>query len=189
MLTNWGYEVANLPPIISLQSFYALNPGLSSSTDRILSVLEAVSASVRDWCGWHVAPSLNCHFVGNGEGQLLMLPCMGVSAVDSVTINGTDAVAFEWTAAGMVRLTSGRFPCGWRNVEVDFTAGFTADSIGAVVAQIAANMLVASPGVAEEHIGSAGITYNRTGNGITGGVSLLERDRELLAPYKLARAW
>ena len=189
MLTNWGYSVDELPPIVSAPEFMALNPGLSSTTGQIMAVLDAVSASVRDWCGWHVAPNLGCDFIGNGEGQLLMLPCMGVSDVETVTVYTEPITYYEWNGAGMIRLTSGKFPRGWRNVSVRYKAGFTTEAIGAVVSQIAANMLVASPGVAEEHVGSAGITYNRTGDGITGGISLLERDRELLAPYKLARAW
>lgn len=188
MVTNWGYEVKNLPPIISANEFSAANPGLSSSTGRIQAVLGDVSAAVRDYCGWHVAPNLQCKLIGNGEGHLLMLPAMGVTSVESLTIDGVEVEAFEWTAAGMVRI-SRCFPKKWRSVECVYNAGFASAAVGSVVAQVAANMLVASPGVAEEHVGSAGITYNRTGNGITGGVSLLERDRELLAPYKLARAW
>ena len=189
MLTNWGYEVDSLPALMRVQDFCALNPSLSSSYERIGAVLDSVSAAVRDWCGWHVSPSLECTFTGNGEGRLLMLPGMGVTAVSSLSVNGEETTAFVWTSAGMVRLTDGEFPREWRTVECTYTAGFDNSAIGAVVAQVAANMLVASPGVAEEHVGSAGITYNRTGNGITGGVSLLDRDLEILAPYRLVRAW
>ena len=62
-------------------------------------------------------------------------------------------------------------------------------SLGAIVAQIASNALAAAPGIAEEHAGGVGATYNKTGDGITGGVSLLARDKELLSPYVLSGAW
>ena len=187
--TPWGYSVDELGPIISVEQFKLLCPGLSSTDAQISAVLDAVSAAIRDYCGWHVAPSLDCTFIGSGDGDLLVLPAMGVTVVDSLNIDGEATTDYEWTAAGMVRLKSSTFPDGWRSVECAYTAGFAAGAIGQVVAQIASNALVAAPGVANERAGNVSITYNQTGTGITGGVSLLPRDYDLLAPYKLARAW
>ncbi len=187
--TNWGYSVASLPTLISVADLQTLCPTLSATTGQLEAVLQKVSAAVRDWCGWHVAPSLECTYTGTGEGRLLMLPAMGVTGVSSLKVGSEAVTAYEWTAAGMVRLTEGAFPESWRSVECVYTAGFMADAVAQVVAQIALNALVAAPGVREEHAGQVGITYNATGSGISGGVSILGRDRELLAPYKLARAW
>lgn len=186
--TPWGYSVDELPAILSPQELRALMPTLSSTDDTLAAVLDNVSSAVRDYCGWHVSPVLECTYVNNGDGPLLMLPAMGVQSVKSLTVDG-DEPAFEWDASGMIRLKGGEFPEGWRNVTAVYSAGFSSASVAQVVAQIAANMLTASPGVREEHAGQVGITYNQTGSGITGGVSVLERDRALLAPYKLARAW
>ena len=189
MKTNWGYEVEVLPSLISVTDLRTIAPTLSATNEQLHAVLAKVSAAVRDFCGWHVAPSLECTYTGQGEGRLLLLPGMGITEVSSLKVNGASVTAYEWTAAGMVRLTDGAFPDSWRSVECVYTAGFTADAVAQVVAQIALNALVASPGVREEHAGQVGITYNSTGSGISGGVSILGRDRELLAPYKLARAW
>ncbi len=186
--TPWGYSVDELPAILSPQELRALMPTLSSTDDTLAAVLDGVSSAVRDYCGWHVSPVLECTYINNGDGPLLMLPAMGVQSVKSLEVDGIEP-EFEWDASGMVRLKGGSFPCGWRNVTAVYTAGFASASVAQVVAQIAANMLTASPGVREEHAGQVGITYNQTGSGITGGVSILGRDRELLAPYKLARAW
>ena len=187
--TPWGYSVeGELGPLVSLEDFKLLCPGLSSTDEQISAVLDAVSAAVRDWCGWHVAPSVECTFVGNGEGRLLVLPAMGVTAVESLAVEGSGIGGFEWAAIGMVRLSDGTFPDKWRSVECVYTAGFESGSVGQAVAQIAANALVAAPGVANERAGNVSIQYNQTGAGITGGVSLLPRDHALLAPYKLARA-
>lgn len=189
--TPWGYTVEQLPAIMTPEQLRALMPTLSSTDATLAAVIDGVSSAVRDWCGWHVSPVLECTYTGNGEGQLLMLPAMGVQSFDALSIDGAevDASAYWWDASGMVRLKHSAFPRGWRNVQAVYTAGFASASVAQVVAQIAANMLTASPGVREEHAGQVGITYNQTGSGITGGVSLLERDRAMLAPYRLARAW
>lgn len=187
MQTPWDYTVEELPPILSVADFKSLYPTMSSTDDEIESVLCATSQAIRDYCGWHVSPELECTFTGDGEGSILVLPAMGVTEVESLTINGVDTPC-EFRSSGLVRI-NGRFPDAWRSVECTYTAGFPADSLAQVVGQIAANALVAAPGVANERAGNVSITYNMTGNGITGGVSLLPRDYALLAPYKLARAW
>lgn len=187
MQTAWGYEVDALDPIIDVSTFDYFCPGLSSDESQKEAVLEAVSAAIRDWCGWHVSPNLECSYVGEGEGRLLVLPGMGVTSVESLIVDGATVTDYEWTAAGMVRLKGCIFPDIWRSVECVYNAGFDAGAIGQVVAQIASNALVAAPGVANERAGNVSITYNQTGAGITGGVSLLPRDYAILAPYKLAR--
>lgn len=189
--TPWSYTVDELPPLISLDDFRTIAPNLSATDAQITQVLGSVSQAIRDICGWHVGPSLACTFTGEGEGRLLMLPAMGVTAVSSLVVGGVeiDPADFEWTAAGMVRLKGACFPDEWRSVECTYTAGFSTGSLAQIAAQIASNSIAASPGVREEHAGSVGITYNETGAGITGGVSILPRDLALLAPYRLARAW
>jgi hypothetical protein len=186
--TPWGYTVEELSHVISVDDFRALCPGLSSTDGQIEAVLDAVSSAVRDYCGWHVSPVLQCTFTGSGEGRLLVLPGMGVSSVDSLTVGGVAVNDYEWAGSGLVRLTCGYFPDSWRSVTCVYNAGFDSGSVAQVVSQIAANALVAAPGVANERAGNVSITYNQTGSGITGGVSLLQRDRELLAPYVLMQA-
>lgn len=188
--TPWSYTVEELPPLITVEDFRTIAPNLSATDAQVTQVLDSVSQAIRDICGWHVGPSLECTYTGEGEGRLLMLPAMGVTAVSSLVVGGVEMepADFEWTAAGMVRLKGACFPDEWRSVECTYTAGFSTDSLAQIAAQIASNSIVASPGVREEHAGSVGITYNETGAGITGGVSILPRDSALLAPYRLARA-
>lgn len=191
MLTPWGYEITDavLPPIIDAAKFDQITGGVMSSTaEQKTAKLEGVSAAIRDYCGWHVSPSRTCVFTGAGERRLLVLPAMIVSTVESVKIDSV-SVDFEWLENGLVRLKNRCFPDSWRSVECRYTAGYDSAALDEVVAQIASNSLAAAPGIAEEHAGSVGATYNKTGDGITGGVSLLSRDKELLNPYKLVKAW
>lgn len=195
VVTPWSYSVEcdgdALPPIVSVEGFRLLAPGLSSTDSQVEMALDAVSAAVRDWCGWHVAPVLDCEWVGDGDGSIAYLPSMGVRSVSALAADGSpyDVSSYEWRESGLVRLKHGAFPLGWRSVACSYRAGMESPALGQIVAQIASNALCAAPGVAEEHAGSVGVTYNRTGDGITGGVSLLSRDKEALAPYRLARAW
>lgn len=192
-MTRWGYSVglsgsdAKLPPIIDEDRFSIITDGvLSSEPYRIRMVLDGVSQAVRDWCGWHVAPVLDCKWVGQGEGGLLLLPCAAVRSVSSLKISGAPQEVFEWLPSGLVRLKGTSFPNAWRSVECDFAAGNdAADSIGMVVAQIAANQLAATAGIRGERIGSASIDYNQTEDGVSGGVRLLSSDLKLLAPYRI----
>lgn len=185
--TDWGYSVEELTPILSVEEFRLLCPGLSSTDEQIAAVLDAVGDSIRNYCGWHVSPVLECTFIGEGDGDMLFLPAMGVKDVKSLEVNNTQVDDIEWKHTGIVRYK--RFPDKFRSVTCVYDAGFSSTSIGQVVAQIASNAIVAAPGVANERVGDVSIAYNQTGTGITGGVSLLPRDYELLAPYKLARAW
>lgn len=186
--TPWHYTVNELPPMLSVNEFRALNPDFSATDEQIAAVLNAVSGSVRAHCGWHVSPVLECTYTGRGNGELLMLPSMGVRDVESLTINGDAANAYEWDDDGMVRLNCGCFPRAFRSAVCVYTAGIESAELAQIVSQIASNALVAAPGVSSESAGSVSISYNKTGDGITGGVSLLARDYALLAPYKLAKA-
>ena len=187
---SWGYDLADgtaLPSIITPAQSALLTQGrMSSTTEQVQAMLDAVSAAVRGYARWHVAPALPCVWVGDAPDGICHVPAMGVSSVTSVTVDGRalGPGEYEWSRSGLVRLRS-RAP-RWGGVEVEFTAGFEdVDDLGGVVAQIAANALAASPGVREEHAGQVGITYNQTANGVSGGVRLLDSDRMLLDRWRI----
>ena len=191
-MLSWGYELAegaSLPSIITTEQFALLTQNRMSSTpQQVQAMLDATSASIRGFCGWHLAPSVACVWRGDAPTGICQLPVMGMTAVTSVKIGGEalDPTAYEWSTSGLVRLS--RPVHRWGGVTVEFTAGYddSAD-IGAVVAQIAANALVASPGVREEHAGQVGISYNQTAAGVSGGIALLDRDRMLLDRWRIRR--
>lgn len=174
--------------MLTVDDFRAANPEFSATDDQIAVVLDAVSGAIRAYCGWHVSPILECTYTGRGDGRLLMLPAMGVQSVDSLTVNGATVDEYAWDDYGMIELSNGCFPRVFRSAECVYTAGIESPELAQIVAQIASNALVAAPGVSAESAGNVSISYNKTGDGITGGVSLLERDYALLASYKLAKA-
>lgn len=191
-MLSYGYDLADgatLESIITPAQFSIITGGrMSSTTETVQAMLDAVSAAVRSYCGWHVAPATACVWTGEAPGGVIGLPVMGVSAIEAVTVDGTELGTdeFMWSSSGEVRLT--RCSPKWRSVTVAFTAGYSdSDALGAIVAQIAANALAAAPGVREEHAGQVGISYNQTSSGVSGGIALLDRDRLLLDPWRIAR--
>lgn len=191
-MRSWGYDLADgasISSIITPAQFATLTQGrMSSTTEQVQAMLDVVSQAVRGYCGWHLAPAMECIWRGDAPSGIVQLPVMGLSAVKSVTVAGRalGAREYEWTPSGLVRLW--RPEPRWGAVAVEFTAGYEdAEDIGGVVAQITANALAASPGVREEHAGQVGISYNQTANGVSGGVSLIDRDLVMLDRWRIRR--
>lgn len=193
--TRWGYyltDVDELPPLITVDEFVEMNGDAFDPTDvRLESTLASVSSAVRNVCHWHISPCLACWCETHAQGVAFALPVMGVESVNSVEVGGeeVDESTYEWREDGMVRrVPPESWPRSWRSISVNFKAGYDLDAVpdlAAIVSQIAANNLAAAPGVRREQAGGVSIDYNSNGSGGSGGVSLLDRDLVLLAPYRL----
>jgi len=82
----------------------------------------AACEAARAYCGWHIAPSITDTYTLDGPGSsILMLPSLKVTAVSSVTNDGTAVTDPEWSEAGMVR---GCWSCKFRGVVVEMTHGY-----------------------------------------------------------------
>ena len=187
VMTPWGYDVdANeLPPIISPGELSALSGGrFGADTVGVASVLDAVSAAVRNACGWHVSPV-----------RTLPLRTLMLHSVTSVTECGEELGEgqFEASRNGMIRRLCWReWPRGFGSVVVSYRSGIPAamaPDLAAVAAQMAANALAAPAGVRAEQAGDVSVTYNTTASGVSGGVRLLDSDLAMLAPYVIDGAW
>ena len=191
-MTPWGYSVDadELPPLIDTATFFSMvGAAFDADDERVAPTLEAVSAAIRGWCGWHVAPAFSCEGVTQGGGSVLSLPTLALRSVDAVVVKGVevDPACVEFRRSGLVK-ARGRWPHEWGSVAIGFTSGYDVEAVrdvAAVAAQLAANSLAAAPGVRREQAGGVSIEYNQTANGVTGGVALLARDMAMLAPYRL----
>lgn len=190
--TPWGYAVdAAMEPILSPADFEQMTGGRWSADDpAVVQALAAASQAVRAYCGWHVCPSMACTVETQGPGRCIELPTMALVEVTEVTESGevVEADAYMWRGNGLLARKWGCWPAEWRSVTVDFVSGFAASAVpdlAAVVVQLASNAIAAAPGVQREQAGNVSISYNATANGVSGGISLLGRDRALLAPYRL----
>jgi hypothetical protein len=194
VLTPWGYHVTDaLPALISAEDFEAYMGGrIKASDERVSPMLSAVSSAARSYCRWHVSPTLSCVWTGSGSGRTIKLPALFVSSLTSVTEtrNGVFSALvdgqFEWCEEGLIRRCQWiDWPHGWRSVVIEYEAGIDSDALSSIVAQIAANAIAAAPGIFEEHVGQVGVTYNQASSGVAGGITLMDRDKELLSPYRL----
>ena len=107
--------------------------------------IAAVTAWVRRFCGWHIAPSVTETITVNGSGtRIIALPTMHLTDVASVTEHGRP-VPVEWTEVGLIR-HPGRWSDSWRSVEVEFTHGFDEAPADLVSVIIDAALRMPTPG-------------------------------------------
>lgn len=194
--TPWGYDIDDdtltaLPDIITPGDISIASGGRIADTDpRLPSVCSAVSAAIRDFCGWHVGPALPCVASTSVDDRIIYLPAKHVRAVSSVSVGDDElpASSYEWKRDGMVRLSHRPARRGaWGAYRIAYDAGveLASSTLVGVAAQIALNNLTASPGVRSESVGQVSLSYNQGVDGVAGGITLLQRDRELLAGYRL----
>lgn len=196
VMTPWGYSIATddgkLPPLITPKQLEDATGGrFGASTKGVDSVLSGVSAAIRDACGWHVSPVLECSERTQGPGIAIALHTLAMPSVVSITESGEklDDDDFEFIERGMIRRAGCRqWPCEWGSVVVRYMSGIDpnmAPALVAIAAQVASNCLAAPAGVSSEQAGSVSISYNQTASGVSGGVRLLDSDLAMLAPYAI----
>lgn len=147
-------------------------------------------ATVRAWCGWHVAPERSEVLVLDGPGTTtLVLPSLYVVDIASITEDGVvlDPSHYSWSAAGMVRrLQADYYHWGWsnayRSLQVDLTHGFTewpADVQGVI------DRLAARTGISGNLAQVGAVRYAVGADGLPVSETLTPADEAALAPYKL----
>lgn len=164
---------------------------LIATDPPVVALAAAVSTAIRNYCGWHVAPRVTETkvFDGNG-GTILGLPSLHVTSVDAVTVSGVDWLEqVEWSEIGNLRAKSA-FPDRYRSVEVTFTHGYAIDEVQDLVMvgeQVARNAAASPMGIVRENLGSRQITLAQLAPGVAGGLTLLQRDLDILNQYRLVK--
>ena len=193
MQTPWGYSIDadEMPGLIDATEYDAATGGRFTGDDRVQAAIAAASAAIRNYCGWHVAPSLTCTYVTDGERGDLWLPCAALTSVESVTFDGTEQTVKGYNRLGRVR-TDRPQPCGLGNVSATYTAGYdlaaVPDLLGIVVQRVTATIALGAYGVASESAGGVAISYGAAAMADKGGAFLPADVRAALAPYRLVKA-
>ena len=188
MRTAWGYDVnGTLAPILSVADFAAMT-GMQAS-DRIESALNAASQAIRNYCGWHITPSVKCTANPSGGEVVVKLPAGYVSSIESVTENGTALAAtdYQWRNDGLLKHV---LPCrwcdAWDGIEVVYNAGYEADAVPDLVeavCAIASGVLAVAPGVSSESADGVSISYSASAASVA--AALTSQQKNALEPYKL----
>ncbi|WP_157777247.1 hypothetical protein [Nocardia terpenica] len=148
------------------------------------------NALVRDWCGWHIAPTITETVVADGSGTaVLMLPTLHLRDVHTVTENGhpIDLTRVRWSGAGYLRRDT-----AWTGREQGVRAGIThgwpdpPPVVAAVVLGIAKRAKdTPATAIRARTAGPFSETLTTGPDGSVGGVTLTPAERDLLALYRI----
>lgn len=201
-LTPWGYSIesdAEIPALLTDAEFDARTASKYDGDTRIAPGISAASMAIRNYCGWHLFPSMSCEFNATffdrrvtrvGSHVQIQLPARFISAVASVKIGGVSFETFSVDPAGLLRVFGVDFAfIGLHTpIEVKYTAGVSESMAGAIkdvaTAQIT-HAVAQSYGVTSEASGGVSITYNN--NWAQGGQAgaLSDYAKEILNAYRL----
>lgn len=190
MLTPWGYEVDELPDLITVSDFNAATNNRYAGDARIEPAIAAASAAIRAYCGWHVAPVLDCSITLDGEAGDIWLPTNALASVTSATVGGEDVTVIGSNRRGRVRLA--HKTCGLGNVAIDYVAGYDVaacpDLMGVVVQRVMASVAMTTYGVSQETAGGVSISYSGSALSDLGSAFLPDSVKAALSTYRLVRS-
>lgn len=151
-------------------------------------LLEQAEATVRAYCGWHIAPVRTEDVVLDAtDSPVLMLPTLRLLDVAAITVDGevVDPATVQWSATGYLRRhwTAGLdCPRTWgnapRSVTITITHGWATPPPGVtgVVRALAARAKGNSGGLVSMTRGPFSETY---------ATELFATEQTALAPYKI----
>lgn len=186
-----------LPPLVSAQEFSDGTGGRVAPTDsRLEPMLRGASAAVRRYCRWHIAPVVDESMVLDHDGgALITLPTLRLIDVLELSVSGReyDADALDrlkWSHNGEIALPSpgrGVYPgAGFRAISATIRHGFDAPAdVKQIVQQVVGNAISSPLGATREQAGQVSVSWATTAPGVSGGISLLERDFAVLDLYRL----
>lgn len=185
-------DAFRLPSFVTASEFAEWTGGkISASDPRVEPLLAGASAGLRKFAGWHIAPVLEETLVGDGPGgRLLVLPTGRLLSVVSVDNGGetVDITTVDSSKLGMLELRSGWWSSRFGAVSVRVQHGYDladVEDIRQIVKQVTSNALSSPMGATREQAGTVSISWATTAPGVSGGLSLLQRDLEVLAAYKI----
>lgn len=190
MLTPWGYEVDELPDLITVSDFNAATNNRYAGDARIEPAIASASAAIRAYCGWHVAPVLDCSITLDGEAGDIWLPTNALASVMSAKVGGEDVTVTGSNRRGRVRLA--HKTCGLGNVAIDYVAGYDVaacpDLMGVVVQRVMASVAMTTYGVSQETAGGVSISYSGSALSDLGSAFLPDSVKAALSTYRLVRS-
>lgn len=210
-LSPWGYIIDSetLPDFLTSLEFSAFSNRKFDGDVRISANIPSATASIRNFCGWHISPNLTCGmlyrlqdlrdaFVGND--LIVQLPATFVTSVDKIVLDAVfnaqtgyyDGDVITNYDAGMGSNLIRIYNVGYRDrkskIFIKYTAGFPDTQIPAIK-ELTADLVihsVANPyGVNSEAAGGVSISYSSTWAGQSTSTALPNDVREVLDSYKV----
>lgn len=185
-----------LPPLATPAQLEAWTKGKIKAGDaRVPDALAAVSRSIRNRCGWHVAPAVEGHqLVLDGPGgTVLSLPSMKIKTLTTVKDDGAaldpapGADLRVSKGTGLVKKRSGgRWSGEYGSIEVTMDHGHDkAEDLAGVCLSIAARGLASPMGATREQAGALSVNWAMAAQGVSGGIIPMSGELAIVDAYRL----
>ena len=188
-----------LPPLLSPSEFSIGTKGAIKFSDpRLPALLDGASAAIRRYCGWHIAPLIeDVYTLDYDGGSIVTLQTLRLVDVLALKVwdheySAEELASLKWSHNGEIAFPHpgrGMYPgAGFRAINVAMQHGFDLDAVADVkqiVQQVVGNAIASPMGATKEQAGQVAISWSTTAPGVSGGISLLERDYAVLNQYKL----
>lgn len=162
------------------------------------SILRQVSAAVRAYCHWHIAPVQSETWTLDGSGtRFLWLPTLRVVSIESITNNGVavDLTTVDTSKSGYLVLrcdVSSALHC-WSHrpggivIQLHHGLDDIPDELVELTMAVALRAVSSPTGIVREQAGAVSAEYALVAPGVSGGIAFLQHEKALLAPYRLAQ--
>lgn len=183
--------------LVTAAQLESATKGRIKATDPyVVEALWAATDSIRSECGWHVGPVRSETLTLDGSGgTILLVPSLHVTAITSVTENGTLLTVdtdFDWSVNGVLERLSGMWAGKRRSIVVALTHGFAPATIPGVVnlgVTLAARTVMAkrAAGAVREQAGQNNIELGKIGGfvSIPADAVVLEHEKPVLRRYTI----
>lgn len=215
LLTPWLYvaDAETLPNFISEFDFNRFTNGKFNGDLRIGANIPSATASIRNYCGWHISPNLTCgmlyrvndlrdYFVGND--LVIQLPATFVTSVEKIVLdavlnNDTHEYEGELTGDYDIDMGSGLlriYDVGHRDrkskIFVKYNAGYSEGEITTIkelTADLVSHSVVNPYGVNSETAGGVSVSYSASWSGRANSTALADNTKAALETYKVRRVF
>lgn len=201
MITNWGYTITDLETLanmLTVEEYNEFTNGRYASAEtQVRKEIGAASAAIRNFCGWHLFPEVECELRTHardrritqvGNDILIQLPARVVTDITAVTAGGEVREEYFCEQNGLLRIYNTRLPTRSEIVTVNYTAGLSSGMMAPIKELIAHRVThaVAVPaGITSEASGGVSVTYNANWINNSRATALVADNREVLIPYKV----
>ena len=208
-LTNWGYivDAETIPNFITADEFNNFTASKFSGDTRVTANIPSATEAIRNYCGWHIAPSLTCGMVYRvadlrdafvGPDLLIQLPATFVTGVSKIVLNavlnelsgeyeGDVVTDYDLEQSGILRIYDANVCDRKSRIFIKYQAGLPLTNINAIkelTAHRVTHAVTSSYGVMSEAAGGVSVTYNASWAGNTRSTALPDDNREALEPYR-----
>ena len=209
-LSPWGYifDAEALPDFLSDIEFNNFTNGKFCKDTMVQKVIPAASEAIRNYCGWHIFPSLTCGMFYNvrdlrdafvGPDLLVQLPATYVTSIEKIIVNAVwNADKNDWDGdeltdydigmgTGLLRIYDVGALDRKSKIFIKYMSGYpnAPETIKELTADRVTHAVSNPYGVASESAGGVSVSYSAIWASGSNASNLSSDSREILEQYKV----